>query len=213
MELVLGAGQLDRVIPDADELLREYRGDTGYEYLKYRPVTPQDKLVPEDLAVTLLVNSRATYRAFQSLQRYGESIELNKLPAGPLEQSSDAELKSLAEVISTVANWPGFAASVATKVLHKKRPDLIPILDNQAIFGAYMSPSWPEKPTSQESIKSRGRIEQALRWIKADLTRPENENIWPSLREIELPHSLIEIFDSVWWMYFRAKEPVRKRPA
>jgi hypothetical protein len=51
MELVLGAGQLDRVISDADELLREYRGDTGYEYLKYRPVTPQDKLVPEDIEI------------------------------------------------------------------------------------------------------------------------------------------------------------------
>lgn len=96
MKLVLGAGQLDHVISDADKLLREYRENTGYEYLKYRPVTPQDKLVPEDLAVTLLVNSRATYRAFQSLQKYGESIELSKLPPGPLEQISDAKLKSLA---------------------------------------------------------------------------------------------------------------------
>jgi putative NADH-flavin reductase len=33
---------------------------------------------------------------------------------------------------------------VATKVLHKKRPKLKPILDNEAIFGAYMNPKWPE---------------------------------------------------------------------
>jgi hypothetical protein len=210
MELILGGGELDRVISDVDRLLREYRGDIGYEYLKYRPVTPPNKLVPEDLAVTLLVNSRVTYRAFQSLQKYGEGIEFNRLPLRPLQQILDTELKSLAKVIATVANWPGFAVSVATKVLHKKRPDLIPILDNQAIFGAYMNPSWPEKPSSQESIKSRTKIEQALRWIKTDLTRPENENTWPRLKESEPSHSLIEILDSVWWMYFRAKEPVAK---
>lgn len=109
MDLILGAGKLERVISDVDRLLREYRGDIGYEYLKYRPVTPPNKLVPEDLAVTLLVNSRVTYRAFQSLQKYGEGIEFNKLPLGPLQQISDTELKSLAKVITTVANWPGFA--------------------------------------------------------------------------------------------------------
>ena len=45
-----------------------------------------------------------------------------------------------------MAQWPGFAASVATKVLHKKRPGLIPVLDNQA-FGAYMNPNWPQNCT------------------------------------------------------------------
>jgi hypothetical protein len=36
-----------------------------------------------------------------------------------------------------MTSWPGFGASVATKTLHKKRPALIPVLDNMAIFGAY----------------------------------------------------------------------------
>ena len=51
-----------------------------------------------------------------------------------------------------MASWDGFAASVATKILHKKRPALIPILDNQAIFGAYMNPQWPSKPSRADSI-------------------------------------------------------------
>ena len=42
----------------------------------------------------------------------------------------------MAAVIAHIANWPGFGASLATKVLHKRFPALIPILDNQAIFGA-----------------------------------------------------------------------------
>jgi hypothetical protein len=212
MELILGAGKLDRIIKEPERFLLKYREDSGYEYINYHSLTPVNKLVPEDLAVTLLLNSRVGYRAFQSLQNYGENIDLNNLPLRPLEQISDIELTSPAQMISAIAQWPGFAASVATKVLHKKRPDLIPILDNQAIFGAYMSPSWPEKRSSQESIKSQSKIEHALQWIRTDVIRPENKNIWPLLKEIEPTHSLIEIFDSIWWMYFRSKEPVAKKP-
>jgi hypothetical protein len=60
---------------------------------------------------------------------------------------------------------------LATKTLHKKRPGLIPILDNQAIFGAYMNPLWPEKRSLMDTIKAVPRIKQALDWIAADITR------------------------------------------
>jgi hypothetical protein len=69
-----------------------------------------------------------------------------------------------------VVAWPGFAASVATKVL--QRPALIPILDNEAIFGAYMRPTWPERRASMDSIYSPSRIREALDWIWFDLMRP-----------------------------------------
>ena len=211
MELILGARHIDRVISGVEDLLLQYRGDIGYEYLKYAPLIPSNILVPEDLAVTLLVNSRASVKAFQSLQKHGKDIKLDELPMGPLEQISDTEISILAEAIAKVASWPGIAASVATKVLHKKRPDLIPILDNQAIFGAYMNRDWPEKRSSDESIKDQIRIEEALRWIKIDLTRPENEKTWISLKENEPSLSLIEVFDCVWWEHFRTNELVAIR--
>lgn len=107
-----------------------------------------------------------------------------------------------------MAKWPGFAASVATKVLHKKRPRLIPILDNQAIFGAYMNSRWPKERSSMESIYDVARIREALDWIFCDLTRPETVEVWSRLEEIEPKRSRIELFDMVWWMYFRMVEPV-----
>jgi hypothetical protein len=209
-ELVLGAGRIDRLIPAAESLLRGYKRDIGYEYLRYQPNTPIDRLLPEDLAITLLVNSRATYRAFQSLRMHGSSVDLHKLPDGPLETSSDIDVRIVAKVIAEIASWPGFAASLATKVLHKKRPDLIPILDNQAIFGAYMNPKWPTQVSSQDSVKAMGLIEQALRWIRHDLIRHENTHAWTALHELEPSNSRNEIFDSIWWMYFRNVEPVRR---
>jgi len=108
-----------------------------------------------------------------------------------------------------VVAWPGFAASVATKVLHKKRPALIPILDNEAIFGAYMSPTWPEQRASMESVYSPSRIREALDWIWFDVTRPENEDVWPVLNRSHPSRTRIELFDMAWWMQFRSVQPGR----
>lgn len=209
--LTVGAGKIDRIVSNADELLRRYRNDTGCYYLDYKPITPADKIVPEDLAATLLVNSQVGWRAFRSLQEHGETIELRHLPKKPFEHTLPEERRQIAALIAKMAQLPGFAASVATKVLHKKRPDLIPILDNQAIFGAYMNPEWPQKPARSESIKSQNRICNALDWIAFDLNRQENASVWCSLQYIEPARTRIQLFDSVWWMYFRLEQPVKRR--
>jgi hypothetical protein len=101
-----------------------------------------------------------------------------------------------------MASWPWLGASVATKTLHKKRPALIPVLDNMAIFGAYMNPLWPQRPALADTIKSVPRIRKALDWIAFDLTRPENQPTWDRLHSAEPERSRVELFDIVWWMYF-----------
>lgn len=211
VQLTVGADYIDRIILEANALLQQYRQDTGCYYLDYAPVTPQHLVVPEDLAVTLLVNSQVRWQAFRSLQIYGATIQLNVLPQKPLEQTTQEERRQVAKVIATMAQWPGFAASVATKVLHKKRPDLIPILDNQAIFGAYMNSKWPQQPARGDSVKREDWIFYALDWIAFDITRPENTDVWNILQRIEPSRTRIQLFDSVWWMYFRSIQPVQKQ--
>jgi hypothetical protein len=209
VQLILGAGYLDRIIPNADELLRQYRADTGCWYLDYESSISKTILMPEDLTVTLLVNSQVGWRAFRSLQEHGATIDLSGLPNNPLEQTTSEERRSIATLIAEMATWPGFAASVATKVLHKKRPDLIPILDNQAIFGAYMSKDWPGRAARRESVRSADWIFPALDWIAFDIIRPENTAAWEALHTIEPTRTRIQLFDSVWWMHFRNIQPVK----
>ena len=72
-----------------------------------------------------------------------------------------------------------------------------------------MNRYWPQDKSSQDSIKSSYRIEEALDWIATDLLREENQATWPLLQAIEPRRTLIQIFDSVWWMYFRKLEPAR----
>lgn len=208
--LTVGAGKIDRDIPNPEQLLLKYRQDTGYLYQNYQPITSPDKVVPEDLAVTLLMNSQVGWRAFQTLLEQGHTIDMSPVPAKPLELTTYKERRQIAAVIAHMARLPGFASSVATKVLHKKRPATIPVLDNQAIYGAYMNSDWnpPSKLARTDSIKDERLICTALDWITFDLNRPENVEAWEYLQSLEPSHSRIQIFDSIWWMYFRQRQPV-----
>jgi hypothetical protein len=211
VELVFGAGKIDRRVADAERLLREWREkekDWGQLYLEYQPVTPKDRVLVEDLAVTMLINSRVAARAATAVYAAGGALDLGLLPDKALEETTNEERSAVASVVGTMASWPWIGASVATKTLHKKRPELIPLLDNQAIFGAYMNPRWPEKPSLMETVKAVPRIKEALDWIAYDLTRPENASVWPELQAIEPERSRIELFDMIWWIYFRELEPV-----
>jgi hypothetical protein len=119
MDLVLGAGQPDRHLSNAERLLAKYLADIGLRYLDYQPITPSDRLVPEDLAVTILINSRVGWRAFQSIQDHGATLDFGVLPDKSLQETTASERSAIAEFISQIAGWPRFAASVVTKVLHK----------------------------------------------------------------------------------------------
>jgi len=214
LELIYGAGKIDRRVPYVEDLLRDWREkeqDFGQLYLEHQPVTPFDRVLVEDLAATMLINSRVAAPAATSVYRNG-AADLRSLPEKALEGTTDEERQLVADVIGTMTSWPWVGASLATKTLHKKRPALIPILDNQAIFGAYMNPLWPEKPSLTDTVKAVPRIKEALDWIAHDLTRPENESVWPELHAIEPERSRIELFDMIWWMYFRQVEPVTPLP-
>jgi hypothetical protein len=213
MELIFGAGKLDRRVPEVENLLSDWREkerDFGQLYLEHEPSTPRDRMLVEDLAVTMLVNSRADARAAIGVSRNCATLDLSVLPDKALGETTDGERQIVAEVVAAMTTWPGIGASMATKMLHKKRPVLIPILDNLAIFGAYMYPAWPEKKARADTIKAVARIKEALDWIAEDLTRPENAFVWPQLQAIEPERSTIDLFDMVWWMYFRQVEPVGK---
>jgi hypothetical protein len=139
MDLVYAAGKLDRRVEDVEDLLREWRvreADWGQLYLEFQPATPPVVLLVEDLAATMLINSRVAGQAAAAVLRNGHEIDLSPWPDTPLENTTTDERRRLAELIGSMAKWPWIDASLATKTLHKKRPHLIPILDNQAIFGA-----------------------------------------------------------------------------
>ena len=209
MDLILGGLKVDRTVHGAENYLRKYREDIGRWYLDYAPNTPPEKLLPEDIAVTLLVNSRASGDAVKSLIEHGDEVDLPSLATVPLEDTTPQQRNELAKLIAKIAEeWKGFACSLATKLLHKKKPDLVPVLDNEAIFGAYRNPRWPQERARTASITSRTQIRDALDCIWTDLNRTDNAETWAALHAEEPKRSRIQLFDSVWWIYFRKQQPV-----
>jgi hypothetical protein len=199
-----------REVGDCAAKLREFRdGYMGYSYIAHKPATPADQLLPEDLAVTLAFNSRATGRAFESLMEHAHELDLTALPDKPLADTTPEERAAVVDAIHEMTGWPGFRMSLATKTLHKKRPNLIPVLDNRAIVEAYLEPAWPGKRTSGQSWWGRGLIAHALDAVYSDLLRQENQVTWAALAKVDSSLTRIEALDMVWWAHFRRLEPVR----
>jgi hypothetical protein len=209
--LRLGSEQSAHVISGADQYLRAYQSgeDRGHLYLDYQAGTPRDKIVSEDLTLTLMVGS-VGWRAFRSVKERGE-IEIGPLPQKALEETSAEERRQVAAQIGELVQLRGFSVTLASRVLHKKRPALIPILDERAIFGAYMNPRWPQEAATSERVKSEGLIGKALDWIAFDLNRPENVAVWNELQAMARERSRIQIFESVWWMYFQEHNPKKEQ--
>lgn len=67
VDMVVGAGKVDRKLEEVEALVDAYRTDDGLRYLEYQPLTPPDRMVPEDLAVTILINSTPPARSASTL--------------------------------------------------------------------------------------------------------------------------------------------------
>lgn len=105
MDLIFGAGQLDRRVAGVEGLLgdwREKERDFGQLYLEYEPTTPRDRVLVEDLAVTMLINSRVEARQAMGVFRNGATLDLRALPEKPLGETTDVERQLIAEVVGTM---------------------------------------------------------------------------------------------------------------
>lgn len=203
--LTLGASK--RHIDDPVEHVQAYldasfvkRG--GYYYRNSRGV--EGHSLPHELFTlsSMIVGSHVGLRA-RSFHEQASNFELSKVPKTPLEKAGEEELAALAEAIVAVARWDGFAASAASKLLHPARPAGIPVLDRDAIGGAYTRAEWQGGPTPPRSIYYSELVE-VLRLYQGDLTEPSNEEAWQKLgRHTSASFTRLQLLDMVWWVHFR----------
>jgi len=210
MNLVMSFRNLP--VEGVEDLLTRFDQDIGGpEYFDHKPITCPDAVCLEDLAVTLLVNSRAGSKAALGVLKNCHEINLAQLPGVSLEDTSSLQRDQVADMIATIARWTGFGASIASKMLHKKRPRLIPILDNQALFGAYMNELWPKQRAKSDTVKDRDAIRKTLDCVWTDLNRKENQATWEALAEQRPRRTRIQLFDNVWWVFFKDIEKERHK--
>jgi hypothetical protein len=139
-----------------------------------------------DLLAPILLNVRhikiRSYNALlDCLDELNEGLTaLRDVP--PLHEADAAAIEVLAELFGILdrRDLPGVRLTVLSKVLHRKRPDLIPLYD-QNIKRCYMAGSEPRIAT----VKGRSWTEFAKSWVpevQADLTT--QLHAWTALADL-----------------------------
>ena len=131
-------------VADPESVLVDYldpRHETAYPGYDALVTNGSAVLVDGDLLAPALLNApvdRSRFRLLQSmLPRLAAVAEL---PPVPLQEASDADVEAVAALYQVLEDERfrrgGVRRTIVAKVLHRKRPDLVPLYDS-VIFEAY----------------------------------------------------------------------------
>ena len=152
--LRLCAGTLE--VEHPDQVLLDYLDvRNGYAYPLYdRLVTNgASTLVDGDLLAPGLIGADVDRGRFSLLREMLPALAgISSLPAVPLEEADDSLVERVADLFSVLDQAPyagkGVRGTIISKVLHRKRPDLVPLYDSR-IFESYTAPGGIERSTSR----------------------------------------------------------------
>ena len=158
-----------------------------------------------DLAWRVLLAGRPSPISAESLLERAP-IDIKEVPTAPLHELDEGQQERVIDVIVEIASLRGFRSALASKILHPKRRASVPVLDNQAIYGALTDPHWrPGKAPRNSGTRRRTAIAEALHSVCAAVARNENVVGWGKL-EAQYPGlERIELFDMCWWALVRGQ--------
>lgn len=169
--LRLCAGTLEVEQPD-QVLLDHLDPRNGYAFPSYdRLVTNGSaELVDGDLLAPNLIGTAVDRDRFLLLRELMPRLSgVADLPAVALQDADDEALDEVAALFAVLDDAPyagrGVRGTILSKVLHRKRPDLVPLYDSR-IFESYTAPGAIERSAHRTW---RGSMTLLLRQMRADL--------------------------------------------
>ncbi len=148
--LHLCAGTLEVEAPD--QVLLDYLDvRNGYAYGAYDTLVTNGsaELVDGDLLAPNLIGATVDRDRFLLLRELMPRIAgVAQLPGNALQDATDGELEKVADLFAVLDDAPyagrGVRGTILSKVLHRKRPDLVPLYDSR-IFESYTAPGAIER--------------------------------------------------------------------
>ena len=146
----LCAGTLE--VEHPDQALLDYLDvRNGYAYPAYDRLVTNGAatLVDADLLAPALIGAEVDRGRFLLLREMLPALSgVADLPATPLEEADDALVGQVADLFAVLDEAPyagkGVRGTIISKVLHRKRPDLVPLYDSR-IFESYTAPGAIER--------------------------------------------------------------------
>src|SRR5206468_8744937 len=124
-------------VEDPDGLLREYLGG-GYAWPAYDLLVTNGsaELVDGDLLAPTLLGATVDSSRFRVLRDMWPHMQgVRDLPAVALQDADDDVLHAVAELFAGLDTEhyrrAGVRGTIVAKVLHRKRPDLVPLYDSR----------------------------------------------------------------------------------
>jgi len=194
-------------IEDPEELLLAYvEPDGPYAFPAYDQLVTNgtSELVDGDLLAPSLLDAHVDYARFVLLKRMLPAIceGMAKLPPTALEDTDDAGVAAVARCFSvlddSVYARAGARGTIVSKVLHRKRPDLIPLYDSR-IWTAYTVSGAIGRGSHRPWVE----VMQALcHSMRADLrgNRAEFESLKAAAAEQGARLTALRILDILVWM-------------
>ncbi len=132
------------VVEDPERLLLGYIApDGGYAYPAYDRLVTNGSvdLVDGDLLAPILLNAHVDSARFAALCRMWSTLSgVSHLPRVALEEADDQALDAVAALFAPLDEIAfrsaGVRGTIVAKVLHRKRPDLVPLYDRRT-YEAY----------------------------------------------------------------------------
>jgi hypothetical protein len=201
--LSLCAGTLQVEAPD--QVLLDYVDvRNGYSYPAYdRLVTNGSAaLVDGDLLAPNLIGAEVDRARFLLLRDLVPRLAgIADLPAVPLQDASDDVLAQVAELFAVLDDAPyagkGVRGTILSKVLHRKRPDLVPLYDSR-IFESYTAPGVIERAQHRTWRESFTLL---LQHMRADLVAEAEAfaELEQVARAADAPLTRLRILDILIW--------------
>jgi hypothetical protein len=194
-------------VEDPEELLLAYvEPDGAYAFPAYDELVTNGapELVDGDLLAPSLLDAHVDYARFVLLKRMLPALRerMAALPPTALEDTDDAGIAAVARCFEAL-DLPMFAGkgvrgTIVSKVLHRKRPDLIPLYDSR-IWTAYTATGAVPRATRRSWVEF---MQLLCHSMQNDIrhNRREFEALQATAAEHGARLTLLRILDILVWM-------------
>jgi hypothetical protein len=183
-----------------DRMLRFCREE--YPYYDALPSGDPDQVEPLDVLAAVAVNGffNANAATIRTVHRGLAAACDSLLPVIPRNAdllTSDPSFSDLVALLRAAVKVPKVLIPVATKVLHRKRPNLIPILDN-VVLAHYLGRL---PPATQDKTRAAGVAVEVLGRFRDELTvvRSEVDAIAFNLAAAGFVLSPVRVLEVLLW--------------
>lgn len=193
-----------RITSPIERLLRFCREE--YDYYDGIADLEPNRILPQDVLVTVAVNSFVTSAAsVRAVHRGLQSTCEQLLPSIPVAAhiiAYDPDCSQLHSLLDSAVQSRGVLVAVATKVLHRKRPHWLPMLDS-VVCKHYLDCTGRQSllPWLQDKKRAAAAAVEVFRGFRDDIQviTPALEEIREALARDGFTLSLVRIWEILLW--------------